>query len=98
MSDDETLRRLWQADFCQVAGVPSTVKYEFDGGPSFKDCYELLKKSSVAPANDLLNLLRWLFFNLYVGNNDSHAKNLALLAMPEGLRLAPFYDRMCTSV
>ncbi len=98
MSDDETLRRLWQADFCQVAGVPSTVKYEFDGGPSFKDCYELLKKSSVAPANDLLNLLRWLFFNLYVGNNDSHAKNLALLAMPEGLRLAPFYDLMCTSV
>ena len=98
MNADGTLRRIWQADFCQVAGVSSTAKYEFDGGPSFKDCYELLKRNSAVPANDLINLLRWLFFNLYVGNNDSHAKNLALLAAPEGLRLAPFYDLMCTSV
>lgn len=90
------LVRIWQADFCQLSGTPSDVKYEADGGPSFRDCYELLARESVRPGVDQRHLLRWLFFNLHVGNNDSHAKNLSLLAMPEGLRLAPFYDLMCT--
>jgi serine/threonine-protein kinase HipA len=91
------LRRAWQADFCQIAGKPSAVKYEFDGGPTFKECFDIANQS-VQPARDRLDLLRWLFFNLYVGNNDSHAKNLSLLMTDEGLRLAPFYDLMCTRV
>ena len=94
---DGSLARLWQADFCQIAGLPSDVKYETDGGPSFQDCFDILADSS-APAVDRRNLLRWLFFNLYVGNNDSHAKNLALLATADGLRLAPFYDLMSMRV
>ena len=95
--DDGALARLWQADFCQMAGLPSDVKYEADGGPSFRDCFDILKKSS-RPGVDQRNLLRWLFFNLYVGNNDSHAKNLSMIATEEGLRLAPFYDLMSTRV
>jgi serine/threonine-protein kinase HipA len=94
---DGSLRRLWQADFCQLLGKQSDVKYEHDGGPTFADCYELLK-ISVQPAVDRLQLLRWLFFNLCAGNNDSHAKNLSMMATPAGLRLAPFYDLMCTRV
>lgn len=94
---DGSVRRLWQADFCQVLGVLSGLKYEHEGGPGFKDCYDLLAMSA-RPAVDRRQLLRWLFFNLCVGNNDSHAKNLAILATPEGLRLAPFYDMMCTRV
>jgi serine/threonine-protein kinase HipA len=94
---DGTLRRLWQADFCQIAGKPSTVKYEHDGGPTFKDCFDIVGLSA-RPAPDRIALLRWLFFNLYVGNNDSHAKNLSLLHTHDGLRLAPFYDLMCTRV
>lgn len=94
---DGTLRRLWQADFCQLRGVQSAVKYEHEGGPGFKECYELLGLST-KPALDRRHLLRWLFFNLCVGNNDSHAKNLSMLATSEGLRLAPFYDMMCTRV
>ena len=95
---EDRLTRIWQADFCQLSGTPSDVKYEADGGPSFRDCYELLARESVRPGLDQRHLLRWLFFNLYVGNNDSHAKNLSLLANPEGLRLAPFYDLMSTRV
>jgi serine/threonine-protein kinase HipA len=92
---DGSLRRLWQADFCQLLGVQSGLKYEHEGGPGFEQCYELLGLST-KPALDRRYLLRWLFFNLCVGNNDSHAKNLSILATPEGLRLAPFYDMMCT--
>lgn len=92
------LRRLWQADFCQLAGTPSERKYEVDGGPSFKTCFDLVRKYSVQPAVDQRNLLRWLFFNLCIGNHDSHAKNIAMLATPDGLQLAPFYDMMCTRV
>lgn len=94
---DGALARLWQADFCQLLGKPSGVKYEHDGGPTFKDCYDVLL-DSVQPAVDRRTLLRWLFFNLYIGNHDSHAKNLSLLATSDGLRLAPFYDLMSTRV
>ncbi|MBY0243041.1 MAG: HipA domain-containing protein, partial [Burkholderiaceae bacterium] len=78
---DGSLRRIWQADFCQLLGKQSDVKYEHDGGPSFADCYALLNMS-VQPAVDRLQLLRWLFFNLCTGNNDSHAKNLSMMVTP----------------
>lgn len=93
--EDGTLQRLWQADFCQLLGKPSDVKYEHDGGPGFDECYALLK-TSTQPGVDQRHLLRWLFFNLYTGNNDSHAKNLSMIAAGRGMRLAPFYDLMCT--
>lgn len=90
------LIRVAQADLCQLAGKPSEVKYEIDGGPGFVECFQLISRYSVMPAVDQRNLLKWLFFNLFTGNNDSHAKNLALLHTHSSLRLAPFYDLMCT--
>lgn len=94
---DGTLKRLWQADFCQLLGKQSGAKYEYDGGPTFAECFTLLNMSA-QPGVDRLQLLRWLLFNLCTGNNDSHAKNLSMLSTPRGLRLAPFYDLMCTRV
>ncbi|MNR20747.1 Serine/threonine-protein kinase HipA [compost metagenome] len=50
-------------------------------------------------AGDHKRFLQWVIFNLYVGNNDSHAKNLSVLQSPNGqYRLAPFYDLMCTAM
>ena len=41
--------------------------------------------------------MRWVFFNLFVGNNDGHAKNLSIYSVPgQGETLTPFYDLMCT--
>lgn len=91
------LRRLHQLDFCQLDGTPSTIKYESDGGPDLARCRELLQQAG-APAKDLQRLIGWLFFNLLIGNNDSHAKNLSLLQTDEGPRLAPFYDLMSTTL
>lgn len=92
------LLRLHQLDLCQLAGKPSDVKYEADGGPSLAHCRELLGGMGVNAA-DLKRFLLWVLFNLCVGNNDSHAKNLSVLQTPDGqYRLAPFYDLMCTAL
>ena len=90
--------RVNQSDLCQLLKTASGVKYEVDGGPSFAACYARVKSLSAAPLIDCANLLKWLFFNLYVGNNDSYAKNVSMLSTTDGERLAPFYDLMCTAV
>lgn len=92
------VNRIHQQDFCQAQGVTSLKKYESDGGPSFKANYNLVKDNSISPIKDLNQLLKWLIFNLVIGNNDSHSKNLAFIQRDEGLRLAPFYDLLSTSI
>jgi serine/threonine-protein kinase HipA len=94
----EDIQKIHQMDLCQLDLKPSTVKYEADGGPSLLRCYELLKESGV-PASDFKRFLQWIFFNLFVGNNDSHAKNLSVYFPPGlGARLTPFYDLLSTSI
>jgi serine/threonine-protein kinase HipA len=92
------ISRIHQQDFCQAQGITSLKKYESDGGPTFADNYKLVKAHSSAPIPDLNQLLKWLIFNLVIGNNDSHSKNLAFLQTGDGIRLAPFYDLLSTSV
>lgn len=95
--EDSRIHRLHQEDFCQALGYGHQQKYQQDGGPSFVDCYELVKKASSDPSSDLLHLLGWQIFNVCAGNSDGHAKNLSLLYQPNGeIRLAPFYDLVCT--
>ncbi|MFA6179232.1 MAG: type II toxin-antitoxin system HipA family toxin [Candidatus Methylopumilus sp.] len=92
------INRLHQLDICQIDGKPSTIKYESDGGPTLLRCRELLNQSGVM-AIDTKRFIQWLFFNLYVGNNDSHAKNLSIYYTPKGdVRLTPFYDLISTSL
>lgn len=94
---DGTLGRVIQYDFCQIAGISSERKYEKEGGPGAAQCADIIRRYSAQPAVDLQRLARWIFFNLCVGNNDSHAKNLSIHERPgEGVRLTPFYDLMCT--
>ncbi|MFT3777610.1 MAG: type II toxin-antitoxin system HipA family toxin [Ottowia sp.] len=94
---DGTLARLVQYDLCQLAGTQSDRKYEKEGGPGLAACAALIRRYSAQPAVDLRHLVRWVFFNLYVGNNDGHAKNLSIYSVPgQGVTLTPFYDLMCT--
>lgn len=94
---DGTLARLIQYDLCQLAGTVSERKYEKEGGPGIARCAQLIRQYSTRPAVDLRNFIAWVFFNLYVGNNDSHAKNLSIHRVPGlGVTLTPFYDLMCT--
>ena len=91
------VQRLHQEDFCQALGVPSSRKYQSEGGPGFKACFDLLRRISTVPGPDLARLLDLAIFNAVAGNADAHAKNLSLLHTAEGVRLAPFYDLLCTA-
>src|SRR5690606_25291773 len=74
-------------------------KYEKEGGPGLEACARLIREHSSRAALDLQALVQWVFFNIFVGNNDSHAKNLSLYARPgQGVRLTPFYDLICTRI
>jgi serine/threonine-protein kinase HipA len=96
---DGGLDRLVQYDLCQLAGTVSDRKYEKEGGPGLAACAAIVRRTSSQPAVDLRHLVQWVFFNLFTGNNDSHAKNLSVHELPGvGVRLTPFYDLMCTRI
>ncbi len=94
---DGVIRRLHQEDFCQALAIPPESKYQSEGGPSLAQSFGLLD-ACTRPALDRLELLRRVLFNYLIGNADAHGKNFALLHGPEGPRLAPAYDLLCTTV
>ncbi|MGE0409442.1 MAG: HipA domain-containing protein, partial [Amphiplicatus sp.] len=47
---DGVLRRLHQEDFCQALGFTSDRKYAAEGGPVFRDCFDLLRRAATRPA------------------------------------------------
>jgi len=93
---DAGVHRIHQEDFCQALGVPPETKYASEGGPNFKDCFELLRRVSEQPRTEILKLLDAAFFNLIVGNADAHGKNFSILYDEEGSRMAPLYDLLST--
>lgn len=93
---DGTLERLHQEDFCQAMGIPPEMKYQQEGGPNLKKCFELLRSASSAPGPDILRLFDAVVFNYLIGNHDAHGKNFSLLYDEGSVRLAPLYDLVCT--
>jgi serine/threonine-protein kinase HipA len=104
-SDFKTVERLHVIDGCQALGLSPAMKYEkpfgvsrdvkhIRDGASLPMLFKLLKLSS-QPALDRLKLLRWVIFQVLIGNTDAHAKNLSFFYGPDGLRLAPAYDLVC---
>ena len=94
---DGSVHRIHQEDFCQALAVPPETKYASEGGPTFKDCFALLRRISSRPALDVLKLLDVAIFNLIVGNADAHGKNFSILYDESGPRLAQLYDLLATA-
>ena len=92
------IRRLHQEDFCQALGLTSANKYAADGGPLFRDCFALLRRTAARPAREVLKLFDAAVFNLIIGNADAHGKNFSLLHRRTGIEFAPLYDLLCTVV
>lgn len=92
------IKRVHQEDFCQALGLNSLYKYQNEGGPNLKDCFDLLKKVS-QPAVDRNKLAERVIFNYLIGNTDAHSKNFSLLHYDNGIiKLAPMYDVLCAPV
>ncbi|MGF1749825.1 type II toxin-antitoxin system HipA family toxin [Vibrio cionasavignyae] len=90
--DRAGLLRLPQEDICQVFGMPSSIKYESQGGPGIAQIMELLMGSSNA-LEDRYNFMRFQVFQWLIGATDGHAKNFSIYIDKGGsYRLTPFYD------
>jgi len=95
---DEKIYRLHQVDFCQAQNYLAQEKYEEDRGPSLKENYFCIRNNSSRVIPDTKQFMQWIWFNLLIGNNDCHSKNLSFLLENGKTRLAPFYDILCTSI
>lgn len=86
------LLRLPQEDLCQAFGLPSSLKYESDGGPDIAQIMRFLLGSSDA-LNDRYAFMRFQVFQWLIGATDGHAKNYSLFIHAGGsYKLTPFYD------
>ncbi|MBA4339614.1 MAG: toxin HipA [Hyphomonas sp.] len=90
-TEDNRLLRLPQEDFCQALSVPSTQKYQRDGGPGILAILERLKESD-RPVEDRRSLLKAQMAFWLIGATDGHAKNFSIAHRPGGFKLAPLYD------
>ena len=97
-SKDKSISRIQQIDFCQALNLPSSNKYEKEGGPSLESCFNVIARYSAQPAVDRLRTIDWVIFNFLIGNADAHGKNLSLLITAKNVFLAPFYDLISTIV
>lgn len=99
------VRRLPVIDGCQALGLSTLGKYErpYGSGNDVKDirtgaalpAFFSLLKLAARPVIERLNLLRWVIFQVLIGNTDAHAKNLSFFNGVSGLSLAPAYDLVC---
>lgn len=99
------VHRLHLIDGCQALGLPVGMKYErpYGDGVDVRQIRDgvslprLFSVLSLSPqrARDQLGLLRWLIFQVLIGNTDAHGKNVSFHLGADGLRLAPAYDLVC---
>lgn len=103
--DGTRVQRLHVIDGCQALGISSAFKYErphgdkvdvrdIRDGASLAHLFELLTQSA-NPVAQRVELLRWVIFQVLIGNTDAHAKNLSFYCGTDGLRLTPAYDMLC---
>ena len=86
------IARLPQEDFCQALGLPSTKKYEADGGPGMHQILRVLDGSERATDDKRAFAKAQIVFWLLAAT-DGHAKNFSIFHERGGTyRLTPFYD------
>jgi serine/threonine-protein kinase HipA len=99
------VNRLHVIDACQALGVSVAMKYERPYGDSrdvkdirdgvrYASLFELTQQC-INPLKERLQLLRWVLFQVLIGNHDAHGKNLSFFLDESGLRSAPAYDLVC---
>jgi serine/threonine-protein kinase HipA len=86
--------RLHCIDACQLNGLSREFKYSAGSIERIADLAKQCRPAALAR----LRLFQWLIFNVLVGNEDAHLKNLSFLMSAKNVHLSPFYDLLCTAV
>ena len=97
-SEKPSIQRIHQEDFCQALGIMNDIKYQADGGPSFKDCFNLIQEKFSDKLEQINIFLKSILFNYLIGNCDSHGKNFSLIYENSKIKLSPLYDLVSTTV
>jgi serine/threonine-protein kinase HipA len=79
-------------DGCQLLNLDAAGKYASASVGALSDCADLCKD----PTETRRRLFQWVVFNVLVGNDDNHLKNLSFHVGLDGIELAPAYDLLCT--
>ncbi len=87
-------RRLHIIDACQLLNKSRNFKNTAASLQTLADCVDQCRSRPTAR----LRLYRWLVFNLLIGNDDNHLKNVSFSVSTEGIDLAPPYDMLSTAV
>lgn len=87
-------RRLHCIDACQLTGLSREYKYSAGSVEKLNEITRLC----VPPVKAREALFKWVVFNVLVGNEDAHLKNLSFLVGRKGVALSPFYDLLSTAV
>lgn len=80
-------------DACQLLNKPRAYKYAAASLDALTDCIEYCSNSALARQQ----LFRWLVFNVLVGNDDIHLKNLSFAVNQSGITLCQAYDLLSTA-
>lgn len=88
------VERLHTLDGLQLLSLDRQLKYPKASVESLNACISLCRTQAQAR----INLYRWTIFNVLIGNNDAHMKNISFFVGPAGISLAPFYDLVSTAV
>ena len=88
-----SVQRLHLIDACQLLNRSRTFKHI---GATLESLKEMIERTT-NKAHSRFQLFRWLIFNVLMGNDDSHLKNLSFFMASDGIKLAPHYDLLATS-
>jgi serine/threonine-protein kinase HipA len=85
------IRRILQEDVCQALGVPTSKKYEDDGGPGMARILTLLAGSR-NPGRDQQMFANAQLAGWLLAATDGHAKNYSITHSATGYSMTPLYD------
>jgi serine/threonine-protein kinase HipA len=100
--EEREVRKLHIIDACQACDMPADAKYERNLGHTaelarYRDGMSLPKLFAAGqwakqPAKVRLDMLRWVLFQVVIGNTDAHAKNFSFFVRGNLLEPSPWYD------
>jgi serine/threonine-protein kinase HipA len=89
-----TTQRRHVIDACQLLDKSRNFKNSSASLATVAACIEQCRNRVSAR----LRLYRWLIFNVLIGNDDNHLKNISFMVSAEGIEVSPPYDMLCTAV